>query len=90
MAQGAPARPVAVVTGGAGAIGTALTHRLVEAGSRVLPLDLAAEQAPDDPSFLACDITDDDAVRRAFAEVEERHGRLDLAVAQWWGLRTRS
>lgn len=73
-------RPVAVITGGSGAIGTALAHRLDEAGWSVVCIDLGADQGPDDPTFLACDITDDAAVRSTFAAVEQRYGRLDLLV----------
>ncbi len=78
--QGSASTPVAVVTGAAGSIGQRLLARLAEAGHAVVGLDLPDAVPPGDERFLACDITDAEAVRRAFATVLERHGRLDLLV----------
>ena len=64
-------RPVAVVTGGAGAIGGAIVAEL-SAGHTVISLD----QAADPPVDLECA----DQVRAAAAEVLRQHGRCDVLV----------
>ncbi|MCE0487941.1 SDR family NAD(P)-dependent oxidoreductase [Ornithinimicrobium sediminis] len=72
-------RPVAVVTGAAGSIGTRLLERFTEAGYAVVGLDLP-DAGADDPRVVGCDITDADAVAATFRAVVERHGRLDVLV----------
>jgi NAD(P)-dependent dehydrogenase (short-subunit alcohol dehydrogenase family) len=57
------------VTGGAGAIGRAVTRRLEDDGHPVLGLDLTAG-----PGVVACDVADEDSVAAAFAEVRSRIG----------------
>ncbi len=71
---------VAVVTGGASGIGSAISHRLAELGARVAVFDLNTEGVPE--SMLACtvNIGDDDMVRRAIDEVADRFGRIDIVV----------
>lgn len=76
---------VAVVTGAAGQIGRALLHVLDAEGWTVVGLDLPAalEQTGPDvvpADLISLDITDDVAVREVFADVVERHGRIDLLV----------
>jgi 3-oxoacyl-[acyl-carrier protein] reductase len=63
---------VAVVTGGAGAIGGAIAAELSAAGHTVVSLDQAASP----PVDLACA----DQVREAAAEVLRGHGRCDVLV----------
>lgn len=65
-------RRVAVVTGGAGAIGSAIAAELAAAGHTVVSLDLAS----DPPVDLTCD----DQVRAAAADVLWRHERCDVLV----------
>ncbi|HEY1627888.1 MAG TPA: SDR family oxidoreductase [Streptosporangiaceae bacterium] len=65
-------RRVAVVTGGAGAIGGAIVAELAAAGHTVLSLD----QAGDPP----VDLAREDQVRAAAAEVLRQHGRCDVLV----------
>jgi 3-oxoacyl-[acyl-carrier protein] reductase len=62
---------IAVVTGGAGAIGTAITKALQEAGHRTVVLDRDAD--------IACDLGSE-ASTRAAAAVLERYGRCDVFV----------
>jgi 3alpha(or 20beta)-hydroxysteroid dehydrogenase len=76
---------VTLVTGGAGGIGLAVARRLVEEGGRVALLDLdadacelaAAGLGEDRAIAIAADVSSEQEVARAFAEVRERLGRLD-------------
>jgi NAD(P)-dependent dehydrogenase (short-subunit alcohol dehydrogenase family) len=63
---------IAVVTGGAGAIGTAITEALREAGHRTVVLDRDAD--------IACDLGSEASTRAAGAAVLERYGRCDVFV----------
>ncbi|MBN1399670.1 MAG: SDR family NAD(P)-dependent oxidoreductase, partial [Anaerolineae bacterium] len=82
---------VALITGGAQGIGRATAERLVEDGARVVLVDqdlslaeLTAEElsrAGGQASAIACDIAQREQVRAAMAETIERHGRLDILVA---------
>ena len=74
------ATPVAVITGAAGSIGSCLLRHFSEAGYVTIGLDLGAVCPSDDTRFVACDITDVEAVARAFAEIDERLGRIDVLV----------
>ena len=75
-----------LVTGGAGGIGSATCRRFLEEGARVVALDrdeaglerLAAE-LPELERALA-DVTDPADVDRAFTEVEERWGAIDVVI----------
>lgn len=72
---------VAVLTGAAGQIGRALTAALRAEGYRVVGIDLPEAVATvHDPDAVALDITDDAAVRAAFARIVEEHGRIDLLL----------
>jgi len=70
--MGEDAGRVAVVTGGAGAIGGAIAASLADGGHTVVILD----QASDPPVDLACE----DQVRAAAARVLDSHGRCDVLV----------
>jgi NAD(P)-dependent dehydrogenase (short-subunit alcohol dehydrogenase family) len=81
------ARPVAVVTGAARGIGQETARRLA-ATHRVALLDLdgpgaerAAREIGGDAVSGACDIADGDAVAAAVADVVERCGGIDVAIA---------
>ncbi|MFP5332711.1 MAG: SDR family NAD(P)-dependent oxidoreductase [Acidimicrobiia bacterium] len=77
---------VAVVTGGAGGIGSATCRRLAEEGTRVAVLDLEAGAAHDLASRLpqaigiGCDITDRTAVDEAVESVQSALGPIDILV----------
>ena len=89
----APFSPrVAIVTGGAGALGGAVTNRLLGEGAQVaVPLELAAhgdalrQRVPpaqhDRLSTDVVDVTDLDAMTRFTDAVARRHGRVDILVA---------
>jgi rhamnulose-1-phosphate aldolase/alcohol dehydrogenase len=86
------ARQVAVVTGAAGAIGSGIAAKLLEAGAHVALLDrdgeaaarlaekLAARHGKAALEALPCDVTDEASVATAFAEICRRFGGVDLAV----------
>ena len=75
---------IAIVTGGGSGVGAAVAHALagdgwtvVIAGRRAAALEAAAAGVPALEPVTA-DVTDEQSVRRLFAGVVERHGRLDL------------
>jgi NAD(P)-dependent dehydrogenase (short-subunit alcohol dehydrogenase family) len=67
---------VCVITGAASGIGAASAERFAEEGARVVGMDLS----PDTPGELSieADVTDDDAVRDAYARVASELGRVDV------------
>jgi 3-oxoacyl-[acyl-carrier protein] reductase len=79
---------VAVVTGGARAIGREICQTLARRGASVVSLDVsdssetvAAIQADGGTAAgILCDVTDEDRVEAAVAEVVDLHGRLDVLV----------
>jgi 3-oxoacyl-[acyl-carrier protein] reductase len=86
---GADAR-VAIVTGAAGALGTAMCERFVRDGVRVVVADVAIEAARLlarrlDPSgtsarALVCDVTDYASVETMVAETRAWGGRIDILI----------
>lgn len=76
---------VCVITGAAGGIAGAAADAYIKEGAIVGLLDLdtprlheyTAELGPN-AFALPCDVTDESSVEAAFAEVEKRHGRLDV------------
>ncbi|PBS13876.1 beta-ketoacyl-ACP reductase [Lysobacteraceae bacterium NML93-0792] len=81
---------VAIVTGGLGGIGRAICRQLAGRGVHVVAADLAADAERLDAfaadmaglpvTTLAVDVGDAGACASAIAEVEQRHGRLDILV----------
>lgn len=83
---------IAIVTGGAGALGGAVTSRLLADAAHVwVPLELAAHgddlrarvtpAARDRLSMDVVDVTDLEAMTRFADAVVRRHGRVDVLVA---------
>jgi len=79
-------RRVALVTGGAGAFGTAIARKLTKDGWRVALGDIddaknkaAAEQVPDTMA-VHLDVTDESSTLAAVQEIESTWGRLDGVV----------
>lgn len=80
----------AVVTGGSRGIGRAICLGLAEAGADVAPLArsrddvervaAAVREQGCDAAAVTCDVTDGDGVKRAFGEVREGLGRIDVVV----------
>jgi NAD(P)-dependent dehydrogenase (short-subunit alcohol dehydrogenase family) len=83
---------VALITGGAGAIGRAISEGLVGAGAKVALVDIAAERLHNYGQTLAdkhgdgmvltiqADVCDSQQVKRAFERTLEAFGRLDILV----------
>lgn len=71
---------VAVVTGGASGIGAAITAALAARGSLVAVLDLPGSQPAHGEWSMGVDVTDDQAVQAAVADVVELAGGIDVLV----------
>ena len=71
-----PAGEVALVTGAAGGIGSAVVDALRAAGATVIGWD----RQPD-TDIRAVDVTDRDAVRAAWDELDTEHGPIGVVVA---------
>jgi NAD(P)-dependent dehydrogenase (short-subunit alcohol dehydrogenase family) len=75
---------VAVVTGAGSGIGLASARRLAAEGAQVVAVDVdeAAGKAAADQTgglFVAADVAVQDDVRRLYADVADRYGRIDIA-----------
>ena len=75
---------VAVVTGAGSGIGLATVRRFAAEGAKVICVDIAEEAGTSAAKevggeFVACDVSDETAVRDLFNGVAERHGRVDIA-----------
>jgi NAD(P)-dependent dehydrogenase (short-subunit alcohol dehydrogenase family) len=71
---------VAVVGGGAGAIGAAICTRLTECGATVYCLDQRGQKAPEQVTSIRCDMSSAAEVVAAIAQVDRTAGRLDVLV----------
>jgi NAD(P)-dependent dehydrogenase (short-subunit alcohol dehydrogenase family) len=90
--QGSRAGQVALVTGGSAGLGMEIATALAQAGSEVVLASRSAarcEKAAAQMSArtgrrvtgLACDVTDEAAVKALIGRVLSGHGRLDVLVA---------
>jgi acetoacetyl-CoA reductase/3-oxoacyl-[acyl-carrier protein] reductase len=71
---------VALVTGGAGAIGGAVATRLVECGATVFSLDRPGQHPPQGVRELHADVCDPAAVTAAIESIDRDAGRLDVVI----------
>jgi 3-hydroxybutyrate dehydrogenase len=86
--SGGLAGRVALITGGGGAIGTAIAHALAADGARIVLADLSLEAASRTAAALpdglghavAADVADREACRRLVAATVANHGSLDILV----------
>ena len=69
-----------LVTGGNRGIGHAISSGFLARGDRVAVTSRSGG-GPDGALALTCDITDPEAVEAAFAEIEEKHGPVEILVA---------
>jgi NAD(P)-dependent dehydrogenase (short-subunit alcohol dehydrogenase family) len=86
-ARGGLAGTVAVVTGGAGGLGHAISHDLAANGVQLAVVDIDAAAAEglqgelgDEHLVVAGDVRDPDVLANLFELVDERWGRLDTLV----------
>src|SRR3954451_21050882 len=70
------ARKVCVITGAAGGIGGAAVKRFQAEGATVVGVDLT-DDSPGDLA-VACDVTDEDALRDLYARVRSEYGTIDV------------
>lgn len=80
---------VALVTGGGGGIGSAICHRLADAGAKIIinyrqnaekAEAIAAQLAGDNHLVVQASVTDSDALARLAKVVKAQYSRLDLIV----------
>lgn len=74
---------VAVVIGGTGYLCSTLAGAMIEAGMKVVILDIAKEpriNSPPTGDYLRCDVTSKDDLLRSRQEVLERHDRVDVLL----------
>ena len=71
---------LALVTGGSGAIGSAIVSLFQEAGARVVSVDRPGSPVPDGVTFLPVDLAERTQIEALVAEVERVHGRIDILV----------
>jgi len=74
---------IAVVTGGAGGIGSALSHKLADKGAKVVVSDLnlsAAKEVADSIGGIAvqCNVADEQSVSDLVKAAEQEFGQVDL------------
>jgi NAD(P)-dependent dehydrogenase (short-subunit alcohol dehydrogenase family) len=69
---------VAIVSGGSGAIGSAIIDALAQAGARAISFDLS-EPKRNQP-WINCNIREESSVAAAVGSVYKTEGRLDLVV----------
>lgn len=70
----------AVVTGGAGGIGSVTVEHLLLAGAQVICLDLPGKTAPGSSIFKGCDFSDPEQIANTMEEIRDEVGGFDILV----------
>lgn len=90
--QGKLENRIALVTGGTSGIGLATARRFIQEGAQVVvsgrrqsQLDAAIETLGPAASGVLADVSRADDMKRLFATVRDRHGRLDVVFANAGG-----
>jgi NAD(P)-dependent dehydrogenase (short-subunit alcohol dehydrogenase family) len=74
---------VAIVTGAATGIGAAIAKGLASSSAAVIGFDIAWSEGSEQVSGIEqvhCDVADQSSVRRCVADIEARHGGVDILV----------
>lgn len=71
---------VALVTGGSGAIGSAIVALFQAAGAKVVSVDRPGAPVPDGVVFLPIDLAERTRIDALIEDVEGRHGGIDILV----------
>jgi 3-oxoacyl-[acyl-carrier protein] reductase len=81
---------VVVITGAGGGLGGAMARRLAAQGAKLALLDYALEPvqqlkdelalSEEDCVLIGCDVSDEDAVDKAFAKIKAHFGAIDVLV----------
>jgi NAD(P)-dependent dehydrogenase (short-subunit alcohol dehydrogenase family) len=71
---------VAIVTGGGRGLGAGVSTRFRAEGAEVVVFDLRREVEIEGTTFLETDVTDEEQVDKAVADVVERFGHIDTLV----------
>ncbi len=81
---------VVVITGAGGGLGGAMARRLAAQGAKLALLDYALEPVQklkgelglneEDCLLIGCDVSDEDAVDKAFTKIKEHFGAIDVLV----------
>ena len=72
---------VAVVTGAAGTLGQATVQRFMECGASTIAVARSftqPETIPEATDHISCDLTEERSAQKAFADIAEKHGRIDI------------
>lgn len=71
---------VAVITGGSGGIGKAISQRLQQSGAQVCNWDVHANTADQDSHFIQVDVTSEQSVHEAMDQTLSKFGKIDIFV----------
>ncbi len=74
-----PVQPLLVISGGSGYIGAAIVAAFKVRGWTVITLSRTKGEASDEFS-MSCDISNEDAVKKAIQQVVERYGKIDACI----------
>ena len=71
---------VAVITGGSGGIGKAISQRLQQSGAQVCNWDVHVNTAHQGSHFIQVDVTSEQSVHEAMDQTLSKFGKIDIFV----------